>query len=79
MRVVAGIAQIHSTPSRRSMALWHRRLPQSIGIVEVDKVGIQSVHVAPFSRFTRHDLWRWRTFQHQAISTSDESSRPRSA
>jgi hypothetical protein len=28
-------------------------------------VGIQSVHVAPFSqvsRFTRHGLWRWRTF-----------------
>jgi hypothetical protein len=29
-----------------------------------DEVGIQSVHVAPFShvsRFTRHGLWRWRT------------------
>jgi hypothetical protein len=30
-----------------------------------DEVGIQSVHVAPFShvsRFTRYSLWRWRTF-----------------
>ena len=30
-----------------------------------DEVGIQSVYVAPFSyvsRFTRHGLWRWRTF-----------------
>jgi hypothetical protein len=34
-----------------------------------DEVGIQSVHVAPFShvsRFTRHGLWRWRTVQHPA-------------
>lgn len=30
------------------MALWHRLLPQSIGIVEEDEVGIQSVHVTPF-------------------------------
>jgi hypothetical protein len=32
---------------------------------ERDEVGIQSVHVAPFSHvshFTRHGLWRWRTF-----------------
>ena len=30
-----------------------------------DEVGIQSVHVAPFShvsRFTRQGLWRWRDF-----------------
>ena len=30
-----------------------------------DEAGIQSAYVAPFShvsRFTRHDLWRWRTF-----------------
>jgi hypothetical protein len=29
-----------------------------------DELGIQSVHVAPFShvsRFTRHGLWRWQT------------------
>jgi len=30
-----------------------------------NEAGIKSVHVAPFSqasRFTRHGLWRWRTF-----------------
>ena len=25
----------------------------------LDEAGIQSIHVAPFSRFTRHSLWRW--------------------
>lgn len=25
----------------------------------LDEAGIQSVHVAPFSRFTRHSLWPW--------------------
>jgi phospholipid transport system substrate-binding protein len=29
---------------------WRNRL---------DEAGIQSIHVAPFSRFTRHSLWRW--------------------
>ena len=32
---------------------------------ERDEVGVQTAHVAPFShapRFTRHSLWRWRTF-----------------
>ena|SRR2546427_2357961 len=37
-----------------------------------DEVGIQSVHVAPFShvsRFTRHSLWRWRTFSASCYSS----------
>ena len=42
-----------------------RRIAERDWLDERDEAGIQSVHVAPFShvsRFTRHGLWRWRTF-----------------
>ena len=52
---------LHVWNSRRTA----RRIAERDSRDGRDEVGIQSVHVAPFSqvsRFTRHGLWRWRTF-----------------
>jgi hypothetical protein len=52
---------LHVWDSRRTA----RRIAERDSRDGRDEVGIQSVHVAPFphvSRFTRHGLWRWRTF-----------------
>ena len=44
--------------------------------------GVQSVRVAPISHFTRHGLWRWRTFsascQERSHAVADERRTDRS-